>query len=368
MYLYQMAASMFKKKAVKKFLFRWMVVNVVFFLVKFTMEHDDNAIQGFFSPTSIFYYVTAFFLFMLTWELNDWFLEKQKTKGGLYFKSSLLIIGKNMALVIPATALVYYLGLFPLREPLGIICDDPPIVEFAIDFFRAILLGLTVIFFNMFHFAMNQRDEMNKQMENLKREMLASKYSSLKNQISPHFLFNSLNTLTSLMYEDRDLASDFVTRLASSYRYILDNKEDDLVSLKKELNFLDAYVFMMEVRHKNAVVIKTDIKVSPDEHLIPTLTLQMLIENALKHNLYSKEKPLQISITSIEKNALAIKNNLRKRELKQETTKLGLENIKKRYSYYTNKQVLVREEEDAFEVIVPLLDKEVIVTNLMAIR
>ncbi len=358
---------MFKKKRVYKFLFRLTVINVVFFLVKITMEPDNDKAHTFFNPTSIFYYVTAFILFMVTWELNDWFLEKQRAKGGLDFKSSLVIIGKNMALLAPVAALVYYLGLFPLREPLGIICDDPPIVEFTVDFLRACLLGLTVIFFNMFHFAMNQRDEMNKQMEDLRREMTASKYASLKSQISPHFLFNSLNTLTSLMYEDRDLASDFVTRLASSYRYILDNREQDLVSLKKELGFLDAFVFMMDVRHKNAVIIKSEVKVRPDNYLIPTLSLQMLVENAIKHNYYSKEKPLHIEISIIGNDALAVRNNLQKRQLKEETTQLGLKNIKKRYAYYTNKQVLVRQENDFFEVIIPLLDKEVTDMNLIAI-
>ncbi|MEX0359571.1 MAG: sensor histidine kinase, partial [Allomuricauda sp.] len=219
----------------------------------------------------------------------------------------------------------------------------------------------------MFHFSMTQREELAKQMEDLKREMLASKYSSLKNQISPHFLFNSLNTLTSLMYEDRDLASDFVTRLASSYRYILDNREQDLVSLKKELGFLDAFVFMMNVRHRDAVVIKSEIQKSSEQFLIPTLSVQMLVENALKHNYYSKEKPLEIQISTIGNDALAVRNNLRKRKLKEETTQLGLKNIKKRYSYYTNKQVLVREESDFFEVIIPLLDKEVTDMNLIAI-
>lgn len=358
---------MLKKKGVYKFLFRLLVINVVFFLVKITMEHNDDAIEGFFSSTSIFYYVTSFFLFMLTWEVNDWLLKRQRSRGGLYFKSSLLIIAKNMAIVAPVTALVYYMGIFPFRERWGIICDDPPLVEFTIDFFRAILLAFTVVFFNMFHFSMNQRDEMTKQMEDLKREMLASKYSSLKNQISPHFLFNSLNTLTSLMYEDRDLASDFVTRLASSYRYILDNREQDLVSLGKELGFLDAFVFMMNVRHRDAVRINSEIQVSPEQFLIPTLSLQMLVENALKHNYYSKERPLEIEISTIGREALVVRNNLRKRELNEETTKLGLKNIKKRYSYYTNKQVLVREETDFFEVIIPLLDKEVKDMNLIAI-
>ena len=197
--------------------------------------------------------------------------------------------------------------------------------------------------------------------------MLASKYSSLKNQISPHFLFNSLNTLTSLMYEDRDLASDFVTRLASSYRYILDHREQDLVSLKKELGFLDAFVFMMNVRHRDAVIIKSEIQVSTERFLIPTLSVQMLVENALKHNYYSKEKPLEIQISTIGNDALVVRNNLRKRKLKEETTQLGLKNIKKRYSYYTNKQVLVREETDFFEVIIPLLDKDVTDMNMIAI-
>ena len=197
--------------------------------------------------------------------------------------------------------------------------------------------------------------------------MLASQYASLKNQISPHFLFNSLNTLTSLMYEDRDLASDFVTRLASTYRYILDNREHDLVDLEKELNFLDAYIFMMNVRHKNAVDITTEVDLDAKSYLIPTLSLQMLVENALKHNQYSKEKPLSITISTIQQDALVVRNNLQKRNNVGGTTKMGLQNIKKRYSYYTNKQVLIREEPEHFEVIIPLLKNDVMKTTLKAI-
>ncbi|PWL40167.1 hypothetical protein DKG77_04910 [Flagellimonas aquimarina] len=361
-----MAIEIFKNAGLKKFLFRWMVVNVVYFLIKTTVNHEVEELHTFFAPTSLFYYSTAFLFFMVTWEFNDWLIKKERERGKLNLKNSVKIFGQTMALLLPLSAVIYYLALFHFRDTIGIHCEDP-VAEFMSDFLRAGLIGSTVVMVNLFYFSMKQKEEMEEQMEHLKKEMLASKYSSLKSQISPHFLFNSLNTLTSLMYEDRDLASDFVTRLASSYRYILDNKEEDLVSLQKELNFLDAYVFMMEVRHKNAVVIKADIKVSPEQFQIPTLTLQMLIENALKHNLYSKEKPLQISITSIENNALAIKNNLRKRVLKHETTRLGLENIKKRYSYYTNKLVLIREEEDYFEVIVPLLSKEITKTNLVAV-
>lgn len=355
------------KKGLRKFFFRWMVVNLVYFAVKLAMVHDGKQYEGLFTSTSLFYYISAFFLIMLTWEVNDYLLKRHKKYCKLNLKRSLKIVCINLSIMLPICALVYYLALFPLKEAWGIVCPNTPIQQFTIDFSRAAVIGLAVVFANMFHYAMDHHDKLEKQLEDIKKDMLASQYSSLKNQISPHFLFNSLNTLTALMYADRDLASDFVTRLASSYRYILDNREHDLVPLKKELEFLDSFIFMMDVRHKNAVKIDLNINVNPNHHLIPTLSLQMLVENALKHNMYSREKPLKIAISSIEKGALAIRNNFQPRELKEETTKIGLKNIKKRYAFYTNKQVLVRQEPEFFEVIIPLLDEGIIKGNLKAI-
>lgn len=357
----------FSKKKVRKFLFRWMVVNVVFFTVKFTMEQQPEGLARLFSTTSVFYYFSAFFLFMLTWETNDYLLKRHKKYCKLNLERSLKIVLINLAILVPISALLYYLALFPLKEPLGIVCLIPPFKQFVIDVSRATVLGLAVVFSNMFYYAMNHHDKLEKQLEDLQKDMLASQYASLKNQISPHFLFNSLNTLTSLMYEDRDLASDFVTRLASSYRYILDNREQDLVSLKKELGFMDSFIFMMDVRHKKAVSIALNIQVHPEKYLIPTLSLQMLVENALKHNRYSKEQPLDIAIATIGNEALVVRNNLQKRTTKGNSTELGLKNIKKRYQFYTNKQVLVREESDFFEVIIPLLDERFATMNLKAI-
>jgi len=320
-----------------------------------------------FTSTSLFYYLSAFFLLMLTWETNDYLLKKYKKRFGINFKSGLKIVVINMLIMLPVCALTYYVALFPFKEVWGIVCPNPPNQQFAIDFSRAVLIGLAVVFANMFQYALTHNDKLEKQLEDLKKDMVASQYTSLKNQISPHFLFNSLNTLTSLMYEDRDLASDFVTRLASSYRYILDNREHDLVSLKKELEFLDSFIFMMRVRHKEAIAINLEIKVSPEKFFIPTLSLQMLVENALKHNVYSKERPLNITISSIQNDALAIHNNFQPRESKEESTQVGIKNIKKRYAFYTNKQVLVRDEDRFFEVIIPLLDKNSIQMNLKAI-
>ncbi len=366
--------AVFTKKGVKKFGFRVGVITGVYLLIKLTIDHNSfdeehMADGGIFNPTSLFYYSTAFFLFMLTWESNDWLVRRQlkSSKGeGLDLKNSLRILFVNMLIFIPAAALVYYLGIYVFDELCQISPEDRGL-RFRIDFFRAMLLGFTVVIFNLFYHSMRQKRNIEQKMADLTREVTASKYNSLKSQISPHFLFNSLNTLTSLMYEDRDLASDFVSRLASSYRYILDNREEDLVSLEKELNFLDSFNFMMKVRHRESITIETRIDLDPSEFKVPTLSLQMLVENAMKHNYYSPEKPLEIYISTIGNEALSVKNNLRKRELKEETTKLGLKNIRKRYSFYTNKQVLIREDRGDFEVIIPLLGREADKMKILAI-
>jgi len=349
---------MFKKKKVQKFLFRWLVVNVVFFLVKATMESEYKELNGLFSSPTIYYYCTTFFLFMVTWESNDWLIAKQLQKGGLDLKSSFQILMKSMAVLMPFSALFYYLALYPFQDVIGHQTDDQ-FICFVRDMLRATLLGLATISFNLFYHAMKQRDEMTKKMEDLQKEMLVSKYTSLKNQISPHFLFNSLNTLTSLMYEDRDMASDFLSKLAASYRYILENTEEDLVSLSKELNFLDSYIFMMNVRHDGALKIEMDIKVSAEEFLVPTLSLQMLVENALKHNYYSKENPLNIRIRSVGKIGIVVENTLRKRINEELSTKLGHKNIQKRYSFYTNQEMTIETETNLFRVTMPLLHKDI---------
>ena len=354
------------KAGIIKFTVRLIIINLVFFTVKWTMDHDDGSL---FDAASLFYYLSAFTLFMLTWETNDWLVAKQKKKQttkGLDLGTSLNIMLVNMLIVVPVAAIIYYIGIFVLDD----ICQirpDNKWLQFRIDFFRAVLIAFAVIAFNLFYHAMRQRKELENEMELMQKEIVTSKYKSLKSQISPHFLFNSLNTLTSLMYEDRDLASDFVSRLASSYRYILDNREEDLVSLDKELSFLDSFIFMMNVRHEQALKISTDIHERSEHYLIPTLSLQMLVENALKHNYYSKEKPLEIKIYTVGTIGIVVENNLQLRELKEDSTKLGLNNIKKRYSFYTNQEVTVEANSRVFKVTMPLLRKGAQEINLVSI-
>ncbi|MEW7280823.1 histidine kinase [Aquimarina sp. 2201CG1-2-11] len=328
--------------------------------MKSTIHETESIFE--FSGEGKFHYITAFFLFLTTLETNNWLIKKvtRSTNKNLDQSNGLKIIAINIAILTPIIAFIYYIGVFKLNDLFGIFLDEEPSwLSFRVDFLRAMLLGFAVILFNLFYYSLQQKKEMDNAMDRLKKEVMTSKYKSLKNQISPHFLFNSLNTLTSLMYEDRDLASDFVSRLATCYRYILDNREEDLVSLEKELNFLDSFIFMMTIRHEGALSITTHISIDPKEYLIPTLSLQMLVENALKHNYYSKEKPLEISVISIEEKSITIQNNLRIREQKEESTKLGLKNIRNRYSFYTNQEINVETKNEHFKVTIPLLPKNI---------
>ena len=356
---------MFKRKALKKFGFRLLIVNLVFFLVKFTVDHGDEE-ADLLVGGALFYYCSAFFLILFSWEINDWLIKRQLgSKGGLDIPGSVKIMGWSMAFIVPMSALIYYLGIFEFGHICKIDAENPAL-RFRIDFFRALLLGFTIIFFNLFYHSVKQKNDLERRMGELQREAMTSKYKSLRSQISPHFLFNSLNTLTSLMYEDRDLASDFVTRLAASYRYILDNKEEDVVSLEKELNFLDSFIFMMNVRHEGSIRIRTKIGVDPQDYLIPTLSLQMLVENALKHNYFSREKSLVIDVHTVGKIALVVENTLRPREPEGESTKLGIRNIQKRYSFYTKQEVTVEREKGLFKVTMPLLGKTMVEAPILS--
>ena len=348
--------SMNTRQTFRKFGLRLIVVVVVFFCIKLAVDPE----YGRMTVTDVFYFITAFIFFMSIWELNDYLIKRHLQKNqphSLDWAAGLEILAETLAFALPFIALVYYVAIFHFADPLGISNVDPWL-EFRADFLRAGLLTVTTVVFNLFYFAGKVRKKLELKLAEVQKEMLATQYSSLKSQISPHFLFNSLNTLAALMYEDRDLASDFVTRLSSCYRYILDNQAADLIRLDKELAFLDSFIFMMEVRHQAAVQISTEINVNAKAYLIPTLSLQMLLENALKHNYYSLEQPLTIRIRATNRK-LCLENTLRKRREPQPSTQVGLDNIRKRYSFYTQEPVTVTETDACFRVSIPLLANDV---------
>jgi len=176
-----------------------------------------------------------------------------------------------------------------------------------------------------------------KNEEALKREKLALQYESLKNQVNPHFLFNSLNTLSGLISKDGEGATRFVKQLSDIYRYVLEHKDREVVPLDTEMKFVENYINLMRIRFGDNLVVKIKTQETSNFKIIP-LSIQMLVENAIKHNIISKEKPLTITISMDGNDHLTVKNNLQKKSSilqgdSGEWEKHGLLNIKSRYEY-----------------------------------
>lgn len=204
-----------------------------------------------------------------------------------------------------------------------------------------------------------QKERMLKdQVQQLKIETVQAQYQVLENQIAPHFLFNNLSVLTSLVYKDADLSAQFIQHLSKLYRYLLDKNKERLVPLKTELDFLEDYIFLMKIRFTEGLVF--DMQVSQEtakEYYIPPNTLQFLVENAIKHNQVRKTKPLYIRFFETEEYIIC-ENNIQKRVQDYPSTKVGLENIYKRYMLLANKHVVVEKTGKLFTVKLPKLKIE----------
>jgi sensor histidine kinase YesM len=219
--------------------------------------------------------------------------------------------------------------------------------------FVAIVLAVTFIITFSFY-AVGFFKEWKKAIireEKLKRNILELEYTSLKNQVNPHFLFNSLNVLTSLVDENED-AVRYIKKLSEVYRYLLENKDKQIVSLSSELKFAEAYIYLHKIRFGDNL--KSNINVSDTNFSIVPLSLQMLIENAIKHNIISEDAPLNIEIYT-EDEYVIVKNNLQLKNTRETSLNIGLDNIKKRYIYLSYKEIIIKKDKNYFIVKLPLL-------------
>lgn len=192
--------------------------------------------------------------------------------------------------------------------------------------------------------------------ERMISENVTTQLMNLKNQISPHFLFNSLNTLVHLIDTDKEKSKEFVHRLAAIYQNTLEISELDLVALKDELEYIKAYTALLGERFGDSVLFEFEINQSFTDKKIVPLSLQMAIENAIKHNVITQKQPLKVNIKA-EKDYLVIKNNLQKKINHHKNYGLGLSNIVKRYSFLTTKKVIIQNTEADFILKVPLLNQ-----------
>jgi hypothetical protein len=191
--------------------------------------------------------------------------------------------------------------------------------------------------------------------EKLQQMTIQQEFETLKSQVNPHFLFNCFNTLSSLISEDQKQAEVFLNELSKVYRYLLRNNEDGLSTLQTEIRFIESYYRLLKTRHGDAVQLQIEIDKKYEQYLLPSLSLQLLVENAVKHNILSKTKPLVIDIFTTAGNKLVVSNNLQVRTVKGPSNKIGLDNIKSKYDLLNQSGFQVLEDVTSFSVVLPLL-------------
>lgn len=220
-------------------------------------------------------------------------------------------------------------------------------------------LWITLTIVITFHFVYFYNRYQQKKIKEQKviANTASAQFESLKNQIDPHFLFNSLNVLTSLIEENPDNAQRFTVSLSKIYRYVLEQKDKELVTVSEELEFAKTYMNLLKMRFENSINFEIPEHFDNADAKVVPLSLQLLLENTIKHNTVSELKPLHIIVT-VEGNYLAVQNNLQKKEVLQTRKGVGLQNIVNRYDILTKRNVLIDESEAFFKVKIPILTKQ----------
>lgn len=192
------------------------------------------------------------------------------------------------------------------------------------------------------------------EVEKYKAESLQAQLQNLKDQVNPHFLFNNMSVLSSLVYTDQDKAVEFINQLSKVYRYVLDSRNSELVSLDSELVFIRSYTYLLQIRFGTTINFHFDIQDKLRSLLLPPMALQLLIENAIKHNEVSAERPLTITVHA-DPVALTVSNNLQLRSHPEPVSRTGIRNLQARYRFFTDQTVQVNIRDQQFTVTLPLL-------------
>ncbi|POR19891.1 histidine kinase [Flavobacterium columnare] len=270
---------------------------------------------------------------------------------------------KRLILGSIASFIVSLFVIFILRIFESLVIDDDTFLEFiknekASNYVVSMVITLIVTLgLYLFHFYKNYQEHKLTEQKVI-AGTASAKFETLKNQIDPHFLFNSLNVLSSLIEENPEQAQRFTTSLSKIYRYVLEQKDKELVSVEEELSFAKTYMNLLKMRFENSLSFQLPVDFNNAEAKVVPLSLQLLLENTIKHNIVSEKKPLEIKIF-IENNYLVVENNLQKKEVLQERKGVGLQNIINRYGLISSRKVLIQQNSIFFIVYIPILTKQV---------
>jgi two-component system, LytTR family, sensor kinase len=306
----------------------------------------QNAIEG-----VIFSFSVTFCLYFA----NSWIIEIiQKAEKKFKSQVSRLFFELLVTMVISVVLMYFFVKIFLFVRNV-----DPK--ETRIGMYDSIVIAIIVtlicVSITELFFFLNKWKKTLVETEQLKRQNIESQYAALTSQVNPHFLFNSLNALNSLIQNDPEKALIFNREFAKIYRYVLDSKDKLVVTLQEELDFLNSYLYLQKIRYDKALQYQIEINFSCMDYYLPPLSLQLLIENSIKHNEVSEEKPLHIKI-SCEGMELTIINNYQPIGSEKRSEGIGLKNLIERYSHYTDIMPVFKIENNEYIARIPLLKDE----------
>jgi two-component system, LytTR family, sensor kinase len=222
---------------------------------------------------------------------------------------------------------------------------------------RGILVNIA--FYMILHllYQSYQNQQVGIELERAKADHLGAQYELLKQQVNPHFLFNSLNTLKYMVESDDPHSVDFILKLSDFYRFTLESRKLDLIPLSEELKILDAYIFLLKARFENGIDLSVQIDKEYYPTSVPPFTLQLLVENCIKHNVVSLEYPLQIRLYS-ENDFIVVENRIRLKRTPEASTGMGLENINQRYLHFIAKTIEIQSTETLFIIKLPIIHED----------
>ncbi len=232
------------------------------------------------------------------------------------------------------------------------VCSHDPYETFIMSFFNLVPTFFVISIYEGAYFFMEWKKNFQRS-EALAKENIRSQFEALKNQLDPHFLFNSLNTLAALIDDHNEPAQKYLEQLSDVYRYVLLSRQKETVPLQEELSFVASYIYLNKTRFRDNLVVVNKIPEDAMQQRVAPLSLQILVENAIKHNVISKDKPLMLRIFIDKHGYITVENNVQKKNILEKSTKTGLQNIINRYALLTSSKVEVIHNTDVFSVRIP---------------
>lgn len=299
-------------------------------------------------------YLSAILLTVLMAELV-YFLKSRLNKRVLWEKGP----GRRLLIELLVNSLLLLPVFIAGRILLNIYVVNSQFIKLSDEVITAIyymtLLVAIPAFTEFSLFLINRYRTGLAEVEKFRKENIEFQFETLRTQVNPHFLFNSLNTLSSLVYEDQAKAVEFIRHMSDVYRYSLENRNQETITLRSEINFIRAFVYLYELRFDKKLKVEISISDKALDKRIAPMTLQLLVENAVKHNIVSTRRPLQINISDHLAETISVSNNLQRKPAGVESTAVGLKNIVSRYSFLSDKAVEITETENEYRVSLPLI-------------